>query len=150
VAAPPVPLEAIALNLNMDMISRNDQNELYAVGTHHYPFLKPYVERVAARSNIKLLMGHDSGAVRSEDWTNASDHGPFHARGIPFLYFGVEDHEDYHQPSDEFARIQPEFYHRAVETILEMVLELDAALPERPAASPEAAASEAAASGAAN
>jgi hypothetical protein len=134
VADPPVPLDAIAINLNMDMISRNDQNELYAVGTYHYPFLKPYVERVAARSGIKLLMGHDSGEVRSEDWTNASDHGPFHARGIPFLYFGVEDHEDYHRPSDEFERIHPEFYGMAVETILEMLLELDASMPARPAA----------------
>jgi hypothetical protein len=132
VANPPVPLDAIAINLNMDMISRNDQNELYAVGTHHYPFLKPYVERVAARSGIELLMGHDSGAVRSEDWTSASDHGAFHAQGIPFLYFGVEDHEDYHQPGDEFERIHPEFYGMAVETVLEMLLELDASLPTRP------------------
>jgi Zn-dependent M28 family amino/carboxypeptidase len=133
VAESPVPLESIAINLNMDMISRNDRGELYAVGTHHYPFLKPYVERVAARSGIKLLMGHDSGAVRSEDWTNASDHGAFHARGIPFLYFGVEDHEDYHLPSDEFEGVQPEFYRMAVETVLEMLLELDAALPDRKA-----------------
>lgn len=130
VANPPVPLEAIAFNINMDMISRNDRNELYAVGTYHYPFLKPYVERVAARSAIKLLMGHDHGEVRSEDWTNASDHGAFHARGIPFLYFGVEDHEDYHRPSDEFSRIHPEFYQAAVETILDMLLEIDAQLPE--------------------
>lgn len=133
VAKPPVPLESIALNLNMDMISRNDRNELYAVGTHHYPFLKPYVEKVAARSRIKLLMGHDSGAVRSEDWTSASDQGAFHARGIPFLYFGVEDHEDYHKPSDEFSRIHPEFYKAAVETILDLLLEVDAKLPARPA-----------------
>jgi Zn-dependent M28 family amino/carboxypeptidase len=133
VAEPPVPLDAIAINLNMDMISRNDRNELYAVGTYHYPFLKPYVERVAARSGISLLMGHDSGEVRSEDWTSASDHGAFHARGIPFLYFGVEDHPDYHKPSDEFERIQPEFYQMAVETILDLLLELDAELPARPA-----------------
>lgn len=131
VATPPVPLERIAINLNMDMISRNDQGELYAVGTYHYPFLKPYVERAAARSGIKLLMGHDHGEVRSEDWTNASDHGAFHARGIPFLYFGVEDHDDYHRPSDEFAGIQPEFYRLAVETILDLLLDLDAELPEK-------------------
>jgi Zn-dependent M28 family amino/carboxypeptidase len=132
VAAPPVPLERIALNLNLDMVSRNDKNELYAVGTYHYPFLKPYVERAAARSGIKLLMGHDHGEVRTDDWTNASDHGAFHARGIPFLYFGVEDHEDYHRPSDEFSRIHPEFYRQAVETILDLFLDLDAKLPVKP------------------
>lgn len=131
VAAPPVPLAAMAINLNMDMISRNDKGELYAVGTYHYPFLKPYVERAAAGSGIKLLMGHDHGEVRSEDWTSASDHGAFHAAGIPFLYFGVEDHEDYHRPSDEFARIQPEFYRMAVETVLDLLLDVDAALPKQ-------------------
>jgi len=133
VAKAPIPMESVVINLNMDMISRNDRNELYAVGTRHYPFLKPYVERVAARSGIKLLMGHDSGDPRTEDWTNASDHGAFHARGIPFLYFGVEDHADYHKPSDEFARIHPEFYKSAVETILDLLLEVDAQPPARPA-----------------
>jgi Zn-dependent M28 family amino/carboxypeptidase len=130
VAEPPVPVEQIAFNLNMDMITRNADGELYAVGVHHSPYLKPYVERVAQRSQVKLRMGHDSGAVRSEDWTGASDHGAFHARGIPFLYFGVEDHEDYHKPSDEFERIDPVFYRGAVETVLDMLLELDRALPQ--------------------
>jgi Zn-dependent M28 family amino/carboxypeptidase len=130
VAAPPVPIEQIAFNVNMDMITRNADGELYAVGVHHAPYLKPFVERVAQRSPITLRMGHDSGAVRSEDWTNASDHGAFHAKGIPFLYFGVEDHEDYHKPSDEFERIDPLFYRGAVETVLDMLLELDRALPQ--------------------
>lgn len=133
VADPPVPLESMVIDLNMDMISRNDRNELYAAGTYHYPFLKPYVERVAERASVKLLMGHDSGEARTEDWTHASDHGPFHAQGVPFLYFGVEDHPDYHQPSDEFSRIHPEFYHAAVETILDVFLEVDANPPSRPA-----------------
>lgn len=125
VADPPVPLESIMINVNMDMITRNDQNELYAAGVYHYPFLRPYVERVADRSSITLLMGHDHGEVRSEDWTFASDHGAFHGEGIPFIYFGVEDHEDYHRPSDEFDNIHPDFYGRAVETILDLILEID-------------------------
>ena len=34
-----------------------------------------------------------------------SDHGAFHAAGIPFVYFGVEDHPDYHKPTDTFDKI---------------------------------------------
>ena len=129
---PPVPLEAIVLNVNMDMVGRNDNDELYAAGTHHYPFLKPVVEKVAERAPIRLLMGHDRPDLpRGEDWTQASDHGPFHNAGIPFLYFGVEDHPDYHRPSDEFDGIQPEFYTRAVETVLAVTLELDREFPRR-------------------
>lgn len=125
VAAPPVAKEKIALNINMDMISRNDKNELYAAGTYHYPSLKPLLEKIAPKAKIKLLLGHDRPEQQRDDWTNQSDHGAFHAARIPFIYFGVEDHKDYHQPTDDFANINQEFYVRAVETILEAVKEFD-------------------------
>ena len=51
--------------------------------------------------------------------------GAFHAAGIPFVYFGVEDHPDYHRPSDEVRTITPGFYVRAVQTIIAAVRELD-------------------------
>jgi len=60
-----------------------------------------------------------------EDWTESSDHAPFHKNGIPFLYFGVEDHEDYHQPSDTFEHINQDFFIRVSEMILQTVLLLD-------------------------
>ena len=34
-----------------------------------------------------------------------SDQGVFHGIGIPFVYFGVEDHPDYHRPTDDVSRI---------------------------------------------
>lgn len=125
VANPPVAKESLILNLNMDMISRNDKNELYAVGTYSYPQLKPTLEKVVPKAKIKLLFGHDRPEQGSDDWTNQSDQGAFHAAKIPFIYFGVEDHKDYHKPTDDFQNIQPEFYVRAVETILEAVKGFD-------------------------
>ena len=117
----------MAINLNMDMISHNDR-ELYVVGTHHYPFLKPFVERVVTQVEIALPFGHDSPELGNDDWTSQSDHAPFHGNGIPFLYFGVEDHSDYHQPTDVFQNINPDFYEEAVNAILRVTLELDANL----------------------
>jgi hypothetical protein len=71
----------------------------------------------------------------SNDWTTQSDHAAFHAEGTPFLYFGVEDHPDYHRASDDVERIEPDFFVRSVETILAAVRgldrELDALLPRR-------------------
>ena len=125
VDAPPVAKEKIALNVNLDMISHNDKSELYAVGTYHYPQLKPALERAARSSKIKLLFGHDRPEQGRDDWTTQSDHGAFHAVKIPFVYFGVEDHPDYHRPTDDFANINQEFYIRAVETILDAVKGLD-------------------------
>src|SRR5436190_8231573 len=41
---PPVPVAAMVVNVNMDMIGRDPGNKLFAVGIHQYPFLKPLVE----------------------------------------------------------------------------------------------------------
>jgi len=129
VADPPVPLSSIALNVNLDMVGRNAAGELWVAGTHHLPVLKPFVERMAADAPVRLRIGHDRpGVPGQDDWTGSSDHGAFHARGIPFLYFGVEDHADYHKESDEFAGIEPDFQLRAAGTIAAIVFALDDSL----------------------
>jgi len=116
---------SVLLNINLDMVSHSTRSELYAAGAHHYPFLKPLVERVAGRSPVKLLMGHDRPELGRDDWTGQSDHYAFHREKIPFLYLGVEDHKDYHRASDDFETITPEFFVRAAETILELVKMID-------------------------
>jgi Zn-dependent M28 family amino/carboxypeptidase len=130
VASPPVDRSAFVMNVNMDMVGRNDANELYVAGTHHYPALLEHVRRVAAVAEVRLLTGHDTPnpANPSDDWTMASDHAAFHEIGIPFLYFGVEDHPDYHRPTDTLEGIQPGFYNRAVRTVLMAVRVLDSEL----------------------
>jgi hypothetical protein len=129
VAALPIPSDrTIALNINLDMVARGDKNELYIAGTHHTPALKPILEPVASRATIKVLFGHDSGGG-PDDWTTQSDHAAFHQAGIPFLYFGVEDHPDYHKPTDTADRIQPAFFYQSALTILDAVTAIDRALP---------------------
>lgn len=124
VAHPPVPLAKIRMDLSLDMLGRNDKNELWACGTSRWPKLKPAAEATASRSAITLRLGHD-GADGQEDWTSSSDHGSFHRKGIPFIYLGEEDHADYHRPTDTFERLQPAFFGAAAETALDLLLELD-------------------------
>lgn len=129
IAALPIPRDrTIALNINLDMVARGDKNELYIAGTHHTPALRPILEPVAARSKIKVLFGHDSGGGQ-DDWTTQSDHGPFHQAGIPFIYFGVEDHPDYHKPTDTADKINPVFFFQSAQVILDAVTTIDRALP---------------------
>jgi len=109
----------IVLNLNMDMISRSDRNELFAVGSRYYPKLKPAIENFKNIGKVNLLIGHE-GLDREDNWTNSSDHAAFHAENIPFIYFGVADHEDYHKPTDDYKRIDNQFYKDAVQTIIRM------------------------------
>lgn len=114
-----VPKESIKLNLNMDMISRSNKNELFAVGSRYYPHLKPAIENFIDIGRVNLLIGHE-GLDKEDNWTNASDHAAFHKANIPFIYFGVADHEDYHKPTDDFERIDKLFYKDAVQTIIRM------------------------------
>ncbi len=125
VAAPPVKIDLLKLNISLDMVAHNDKNEIYASGIYHYPNLKPTLETIAKNAKVKLLFGHDRPEQKSDDWTNQSDHFSFHQNKIPFIYFGVEDHKDYHKPTDDFVNINQEFYVRAVETILETVKSFD-------------------------
>ena len=79
VAHPPVPLDRISTVLNLDMIGRGDKNVLFVAGTHHYPALKPVVEDAARGRSITIAFGHDQpGLPPGDDWTQSSDHGPFH------------------------------------------------------------------------
>jgi hypothetical protein len=123
VANPPVELKRISAVVNMDMVGRGDANTLYAAGTHYSPQLAPIVTDAARGMELTLKLGHDQGGG-SEDWTNSSDHGPFHAAGIPFVYFGVENHPDYHRPGDTADKIPRRFYLEATEIVLETVRRL--------------------------
>lgn len=128
VARPPVPLTRIAIAVNLDMVSRSDRHEIFAAGTYQYPWLLPIIAEVRQRASVKILLGHDrpgGTAGRLDDWTMQSDHGIFYKAGVPFLYFGVEDHPDYHRSSDTADRIDPNFYRNVVEMVLETILSLD-------------------------
>ncbi len=119
----PETVGTIKLNVNLDMVSRNEKKELYACGTYHYPYLKAPIEHI--NSSISFVFGHDDPANEAEDWTESSDHRVFHNKGIPFIYFGVEDHADYHTPRDDFENIDQQFYIDAVKLITEAIEQLD-------------------------
>jgi Zn-dependent M28 family amino/carboxypeptidase len=126
VAHSTIPLQRVTMNLNMDMVSRNDNNEIYAAGTFHYPFLKKYVDSVRATTSVNILFGHDDPAKGGHnDWTSQSDHYAFHQQQIPFLYFGVEDHPDYHRPTDTYEKINKQFYYQVSQAITGLVGVLD-------------------------
>jgi Zn-dependent M28 family amino/carboxypeptidase len=125
---PPVPIVQMKLNVNLDMVSRNDQQELYVCGTTQFPALKEVITEVAAQSKIKLVMGHDKESDGAGNWISQSDQYEFFKQKIPFLYFGVEDHPDYHKVSDEFTHIQPSFFYQATNTIRMVIVAADKAL----------------------
>jgi Zn-dependent M28 family amino/carboxypeptidase len=121
-------LDRTVLAVNLDMVSRNDKNELYAAGAYHFPWLKPRLDAIAATAPVTLKQGHDRPELKENDWTMQSDHGAFHAVKKPWVYFGVEDHPGYHNPSDDFAAIPAEFFQRSAATIEAAIRAFDADL----------------------
>jgi Zn-dependent M28 family amino/carboxypeptidase len=117
-----------AIDVNLDMVSRNDRNEIYASGVYQSPWLKPIVMDVQRRSGVTIKMGHDRPRKKRtdpDDWTDQSDHGAFNDVHVPFLYFGVEDHADYHKPTDTADKIDPTFFGNAADMIVETLVTLD-------------------------
>ncbi|MET3666313.1 M20/M25/M40 family metallo-hydrolase [Caulobacter sp. 1776] len=120
VAAPPVPLASIALDINFDMLSKNPKNELFVSGTAPFPYLKPILVKVATTAPVTLKLGHDTDADGKENnWTSQSDHYAFAENGVPWVYFGVEDHPEYHKPTDDFATVPRDFFKRSVATVIQ-------------------------------
>lgn len=122
-AAPPVPRAQLLLNINLDMISRGEMNQrLYLAGKKQLPQLKTFA--AAAKTPLKLTLAHDGRQSRlgrhgnaAVDWANASDHAVFRKAGMPYLYFGVDVHPQYHTPQDDWQRIDPDYFRAALELI---------------------------------
>ncbi|MEM6684199.1 MAG: M20/M25/M40 family metallo-hydrolase [Bacteroidota bacterium] len=115
---PMVAQEQLKLNINLDMISRSEKKELFAVGPQHFEQLKPIIENTKISGMVNLKIGH-------KEWTYMGDHANFFRAKIPFVYFGVEDHKDYHKHTDDFENIHPEFYVNAVQTIINFFKKVD-------------------------
>lgn len=128
----PVPLERIAINVNLDMLGRSERREIVAAGSSHTAWLLPILRDVQLRASVRIVPGRDRpGTSRRDDWTTLSDHAVFHRAGLPFLYFGVEDHADYHGPGDTADRIDPGFFGDVADAVLETLIVLDRELDPR-------------------
>ena len=117
-------LAQLKFNLNLDMIARSDNNKIWGCGISRYPAFSYLVDSLQGKTSVELKAGFDSPSA-PQDWTNLSDQGSFHAKGIPFLYLGVEDHVDYHQVTDEFNKVVPARFTENANIAAQMMLLLD-------------------------
>ncbi|HAW93346.1 MULTISPECIES: M28 family peptidase [unclassified Arsukibacterium] len=125
--------EQLAFNVNMDMLSRDTDQLLFAVGSYQQPWLTPLLQTLQQQSAVKIIAGHDRPWYRAgntQDWTLSSDHGIFYQQQVPFIYFGVADHDDYHSVRDTAEKVDPDFYAQVSETILSFIQLLDQQLKQ--------------------
>jgi hypothetical protein len=123
----------VVLNINLDMISGNKR-------TTKLRFLSRGINNFLSEANIedlkRLQNSFDipikkgfrlkkSGRQERVNWLMASDHGIFHRAGIPFIYFGVGTHKNYHQQSDTFGNVNHKFFHMATNAIYQQLIFID-------------------------
>lgn len=128
---PPLPLEQVVLQVNVDMVGRSSDWDLWAVGTRHHPALRAPIEWSTRHAPVRVRFGHDRlGWIPflDHDWTQLSDQGAFHDAGIPWIYFGTKSDPETHSSHDDAGSVDEEFFLGALETIARAFGGLDLAM----------------------
>jgi hypothetical protein len=112
---PPVPLDRVVANINLDMIGRNWKDTIAVIGLEHSD-LGQTLMRVAA-DHPELHMRPIGDIWPQEQFYFRSDHYNFARRGVPILFFFNGTHPDYHQPSDSPDKIDAEKEARVVRLV---------------------------------
>ncbi|UCC73293.1 MAG: M20/M25/M40 family metallo-hydrolase [Gemmatimonadota bacterium] len=115
---PPIPLDKIVANLNIDMVGRNWEDTIAVIGKP-YSSLGMLVDSVtAAHPDLGLATVDDPWPA--DGFFFGSDHFNFARKGIPAVFFFNGVHEDYHRPSDEVSKIKFEKASRIARLIYEV------------------------------
>jgi membrane-associated protease RseP (regulator of RpoE activity) len=113
---PTIPLERVAMMVNVDMVGRlrNDRIEVYGARTAHD------LRRLVSDQNREtaLLIDFDWEMKRN------SDHYSFFERNIPDLMIHTGLHPDYHRPSDDVEKINFQGLQRVARLLFGVMREL--------------------------
>jgi hypothetical protein len=131
---PPVPVDRIVANLNVDMIGRNWKDSIVVIGLEHSDLGGTLARVSAAHPELGITAIRDPWP--QENFFGRSDHYNFARRGIPALFFFNGVHADYHQPSDSPDKIDAEKASRVVRLIYHVTVAI-ANATARPQWNPE-------------
>ncbi len=131
---PPVPVERMVANLNVDMVGRNWPDTIVAIGKEHSD-LGETLNRVNG-DHPELRMTAIDDIWPDERFYFRSDHYNFARKGVPILFFFNGTHEDYHGRDDEPDRIDAEKAARIARLVFYLGVEIGNAA-ERPKWNPE-------------
>jgi peptidase M28-like protein len=133
-ANPPVPIDRIVADINIDMIGRNWPDTIVAIGKEHSD-LGATLNRVNA-AHRELGMTAIDDRWPEERFYFRSDHYNFARRGVPILFFFNGVHEDYHEVTDSPDKINSDKEARILRLLFYLGQEI-ANAPKRPEWKPE-------------
>ncbi|HEY3384161.1 MAG TPA: M28 family peptidase [Vicinamibacterales bacterium] len=130
----PVPIEKISAVLNLDMLSRNDPNSIYLIGSNTISkALDRTLNDVNAKVTKMTLDYKYQEPSHPDRFFFRSDHYPYLRYGVPAVWLFCGTTGDYHQPTDveertdyvKMEKVTKLVYHVAMEignrpTLLEL------------------------------
>jgi hypothetical protein len=115
VSQPTVPLGAVSLVFNADMIGRLREETLHVYGTRTAPGMRRWLCENNQLTDLRLDFSWELKAH--------SDHHPFVERGIPAVMLHTGLHDDWHRPSDDADKINHEGLSATTRLLFSLVLD---------------------------
>lgn len=126
--------EQIKLNINLDMLAGDNRTKRLHYISKGLEELLPAeqqsnFEQIKKQSLISFRKGFNTAGLRTvmgkRNWRLASDHGAFYKQGIPFIYYGVGDHKNYHTPNDNLQNLNKNVLWLSSNTIYQHLVFID-------------------------
>lgn len=122
---PPIALENIVGNINIDMVGRNDAGAVGATPSPDHPRHNTLAARsVAVGERVGLTVEWEAGREKYrrpvDTYYARSDHMHFSNAGIPVVFFFSGEHDDYHKVTDTLEKVDQ----RKVGLVVRLVEEL--------------------------
>lgn len=124
------------LNINLDMLAGSKNNKRLYYVSRNLNLLLSDIELAQFDNNhlftnFTVKKGFKRGRHslnKNVDWIRASDHYEFHKRKIPFIYYGVGTHKNYHTTNDTYENTNHRLLHHSTNAIFHQLLYLDQAI----------------------
>ena len=115
----------IEMSLNLDMVGHPSRpNAIYIEGERNLTEFSQLKNQLQDYNQLCIRESRSrmkNGSMVKVDWLRASDHYPFHKKGIPWLYLGVPTHKQYHTVNDTIDTLNIAFLAAVTETAFELV-----------------------------
>jgi hypothetical protein len=138
-------LSQFKLNVNLDMIAGSKRTKKLRYISNNLPKVLTSSDLVSfnnlqsylkVNSETNLTSGFKriksrGPSLKRTNWRMASDHGIFDKAGVPFIYFGVGSHKNYHSQHDNYSNTNHAFYLASIDVIFQQLVFLDNAMAQR-------------------
>jgi len=133
ISSNPMTIDNALININMDMLAgAEDTKTLHYISRGIEALLgdkRKELTQLIRQQPIKVeknFRGEASGSRLSKRmWIEASDHGAFNRKNIPFIYFGVGIHKNYHTVNDTYENANKIMLIGATKTVYDVIKFMD-------------------------